>query len=75
MTYLAIPSALDRRLTTLAKQAHVAKNDYALHALEEFLEDQEDYFIALAQSERIEKGLERVYSYEEVLKELGCCKQ
>lgn len=71
MTYLTIPDELDERLTALAEKAHVPKNEYALHALEEFLEDQEDYLIALARSERIEKGIDKTLSFEEVLKELN----
>lgn len=71
MSYLVIPDEIDKRLAALAAKAHISKDEYALQALEEFLEDQEDYLIALAQSDRIEKGLERTYSYEEVLKELG----
>jgi RHH-type rel operon transcriptional repressor/antitoxin RelB len=71
MTYLTIPDALDKRLAALAAKAHVPKNEYALHALEEFLEDQEDYLIALSRSERIEKGIDKPLSFEEVLKELN----
>ena len=43
--------------------------------LEEYLEDQEDYLIALARSERIEKGLDKPLSFEEVLKELNLDKE
>lgn len=70
MTYLAIPDDLDKRLAELAAKAHVSKDEYALQALEEFLEDQEDYLIAVSRLERIEKGLDKTLSYEEVLKEL-----
>jgi RHH-type rel operon transcriptional repressor/antitoxin RelB len=71
MTHLTIPDELDKRLSALAEQAHVPKNEYALHALEEFLEDQEDYLVALSRSERMEKGIDKPLSFEEVLKELG----
>ncbi len=71
MTYLAIPDELNKRLTALAEQAHVPKNEYAMQLLEEILEDQEDYLIALERSERIEKGIDKTLSLEEVLKELG----
>ena len=69
MTYLTIPDELDKRLAELAAKAHVPKDEYALHALEEFLDDQEDYLIALEISQRIEKGEEKTISYEEVLKQ------
>lgn len=69
MTHLVIPDELDKRLTALAKKAHVPKDEYALHALEEFLEDQEDYLIALEISHRVESGKEKTIPYEEVLKQ------
>lgn len=75
MTYLTIPDELDKRLAALAAKARVSKDTYALHALEEYLEDQEDYLIALARSERIEKGLDKPLSFEEVLKELNLDKE
>lgn len=71
MTYLTIPDELDKRLSSLAEKAHVPKDEYALHALEEFLEDQEDYLVALSRSERIEKGIDTPLSFEDVVKELG----
>ena len=74
MTYLSIPKDLDKRLTTFAEKAHVSKDEYALHALEEYLEDQEDYLNASTVMERVEKGIEKTYSFEEVLKELGLAK-
>jgi len=70
MTTLIIPDDLDKRLTALAKKAHVPKDQYALQALEEFLEDQEDYLLALARSERLDKGIDKAVSLEEALKEL-----
>ena len=69
MTYLTIPDELDKRLTALAAKARVSKDAYALHALEEYLEDQEDYLLALEISQRIEKGEEKTIPYEEVLRQ------
>lgn len=69
MTYLVIPDELDKRLAVLAEKAHVSKDEYALQALEEFLEDQEDYIQALEISQRIEKGEEKTIPYEEVLRQ------
>jgi RHH-type rel operon transcriptional repressor/antitoxin RelB len=70
MTYLAIPDDLDRRLTAVAAQIHIPKDEYALQLLESLLEDQEDYLIAQARLDRIEKGIDKTISFEEVLKEL-----
>jgi len=75
MTTLIIPDDLDKRLAALAEKAHVSKDQYFLQAFEEFLEDQEDYLEALEVSDRIEKGLEKTFSYEEVLKDLGLDKK
>lgn len=71
MTYLTIPDELDKRLRALAEKAHVPKDEYALHALEEFLEDQEDYLEALEISLRIETGEEKTIPFEKILKKYG----
>ncbi len=70
MTTLLIPEEMGKRLETLAERVHLPKDKYALQLLEEILEDQEDYLDALEISERIEKGLEKTFSYEEILKDL-----
>jgi RHH-type rel operon transcriptional repressor/antitoxin RelB len=69
MTYLTIPDELDKRLSTLAAKAHVSKDEYALHALEEYLEDQEDYLQALEISQRVERGEEKTIPYEDVIRQ------
>ena len=69
MTYLTIPDELDKRLAALAEKAQVPKDEYALHVLEEYLEDQEDYLLALEISQRIERGEEKTIPYEEVLRQ------
>lgn len=71
MTYLTIPDELDKRLTALAKKVHLSKDTYAAQLLEEILEEQEDYLIALERSERLEKGIDKALSLDEVLMELG----
>ncbi|MBV8709651.1 MAG: ribbon-helix-helix protein, CopG family [Acidobacteriaceae bacterium] len=61
---------LDARLDHLAKETGRTKSDYARQAIEEFLEDQEDYLLGIASLEqqqsrttlatlRKELGLER----------------
>jgi len=69
MTYLTIPDELDKRLSALAAKAHVRKDEYALHALEEYLEDQEDYLQALEISQRVERGEEKTIPYEDVIRQ------
>ena len=69
MTTLLIPGDMSKRLEALAAQAHVPKDEYALQLLEEILEDQEDYLIALARSERREKGIDEARPFEELIEE------
>lgn len=71
MTYLTIPHELDERLTVFAEKAGVPKDTYILRALVEFVEDQEDYLLALAAMERIERGEEKTIPFEEILKKYG----
>lgn len=61
---------IEKRLNHLAKETHRAKSFYIQRAVEEFLEDQEDYFLALAVQERIDAGKEKLYSWKEVQKML-----
>ena len=37
-------------------------------AIEEFLDDQEDYLIALTRMERLEKGIDKPVPFEEIVK-------
>lgn len=69
MAYLIIPDELDERLTILAAKTHVPKNKIALRGLLELIEDQEDYLVAVEVLQRIRSGEEKVYSYEEVMRE------
>jgi RHH-type rel operon transcriptional repressor/antitoxin RelB len=48
MFSLRIPKELNQRLENLAEQTGRSKAYYAKKALEKFLEDQEDYLLALA---------------------------
>jgi RHH-type rel operon transcriptional repressor/antitoxin RelB len=71
MPYLTISDELDRRIAALAEKAHVPKDEYVIQVLEEFLDDQEDYLIALTRLELIEKGIHKPIPFEVVLKKLG----
>lgn len=71
MNYIAIPEATNKRLQIWATQAHLSQDEYALQVLENFLDEQEAYSIALAQAERIDQGLDKTLSFDETLKDLG----
>ncbi len=67
MLSVRIPDQLENRLSELAQETNRSKSYYVQRALEEFLEDQEDYLIALARLE--EKGPN--ISLADAKKELG----
>lgn len=64
---LRLPPELDKRLTELAKKTHRSKSFYAREALENYIEDLEDYYLAKAVLEK--KG--QIYTLEEVEKMCG----
>lgn len=66
MTAVRLPRELQERLDNLAKQTHRSKSFYMKLALEQFLEDREDYLLAVA---RLEENNPRI-AYEDIRKEL-----
>ena len=64
-----ISRGLDERLEALAAKTGRRKSYYASKAIEQYLEDREDYLLAVAAYEE-SKG-KKTYSLEEVVKELG----
>lgn len=71
MMTVRLPENMDKRLSQLAKETHRSKSYYVKQALEEFLEEREDYLLALAAMERFEKGEEKAIPFEEILKKYG----
>lgn len=66
MIAVRLSKELDERLERFAHETHRSKSYYIRVALEKYLEDREDYMIAIA---RLEENNPRI-SYEEVRKEL-----
>lgn len=64
---LKVPEEMYNRLATLALKTHRTKSFYIREALNSYLEDLEDTYLAL---ERLEKP-GKIYSMTEVVKELG----
>lgn len=64
-----LPDDLEKRLNTLCAETHRAKSFYIRKALEEFLDDREDYLLALAVKERISAGKEKTYTLDEIKQE------
>lgn len=64
---LRLSPELDKRLTTLAKKTHRSKSYYAREAIEHYIEDLEDYYLAMSVLENPGK----IYTLEEVEKMCG----
>jgi len=67
MLSVRLSPKLEARLNRLAKRTGRTKAYYAKKAIEDFLEEQEDYFIALS---RLEEKLPGI-PLQEVVKKLG----
>lgn len=70
MLALRLSPEIEKRLEALARKTGRSKSYYAKRAIIEFLEDHEDYLLALGMLERLEHG-ESTISLEELEKRLG----
>lgn len=59
------------RLGQLAKKTDRSVSYYIEKAVEEFLEDREDYLLAVAELERVEKAGEETIPFSEILQKYG----
>jgi RHH-type rel operon transcriptional repressor/antitoxin RelB len=66
MIAVRLPKELDERLERVAHETHRSKSYYVRQALEQYLEDKEDYLLAVA---RLEEKNPRI-SLDEALKQL-----
>ncbi len=71
MRSIRIPASIDSRLDALAKKTGRTKTYYIQEMIRTSLADLEDYYLADAISERVRSGAEKVYSLEEVERDLG----
>ena len=67
MLTLRLPKQIEERLERLARRTERTKSYYAKLAIQEFLDDQEDYLIAM---HRLQRSLQDV-PLEEVERRLG----
>ncbi|MBU4267653.1 MAG: ribbon-helix-helix domain-containing protein [Acidobacteria bacterium] len=67
MIAVRIPIDVEKKLAQLAARTHRTKSYYVRKAIEEFLEDEADYLLAM---ERIQKNNPRI-SLDELEKKLG----
>ena len=62
---------IDRRLAHLAKETGRTKSFYVRQAVLDHLDDLEDAYLGAAVLERVRLGKERVFTTEQVRKDLG----
>ncbi len=71
MLTLQLPSDIEEKLDALTKETGQSKSFYIIEALSFYLEELEDIHHGEKVLQRIIDGKERVYSIEEVERELG----
>ncbi len=71
MIALRLPPEVEERLEALAKATGRSKSFYVREALLEHLDDMEDAYLAAATLERVRLGKERVFTTEQLRKDLG----
>lgn len=70
-TSIRLDPETEQRLDHLATQTGRTKAYYLRELVTKGLEDLEDYYLAAATMERVRKGEERVFTLEEVERDLG----
>ena len=70
-TSLRLDLVIEQRLERLAAQTGRTKAYYLRELITSGLDDLEDYYLAATTMERVRKGDEKVYSAEQVRKDLG----
>jgi RHH-type transcriptional regulator, rel operon repressor / antitoxin RelB len=70
-TSIRLAPEIEQRLDFLSTQTGRTKAFYLRQIIENGLDDLEDYYLAADVMERIRKGEERVFTLEEVERDLG----
>ncbi|HEY4172850.1 MAG TPA: ribbon-helix-helix protein, CopG family [Rhodopila sp.] len=70
-TSVRLDAAIEQRLDHLAARTGRTKAFYLRELIETGLQDLEDYYLAAATMERVRNGEERIYSLDEVERDLG----
>ena len=70
-TSIRLPPAIEKRLNALAAKTGRSKAFYLREIIANGLEDAEDYYLASQVLERVRQGKERVFTLEEVERDLG----
>ncbi len=70
-TSVRLPNEIEERLDLLAKSTKRSKAFYIREAIINRLDDLEDYYLASEVMENVKQGKERIYSSDDIRKELG----
>ncbi len=70
-TSIRLAAEMEQRLDFLAAQTGRTKAFYLRELIERGIEEMEDYYLAAEVLERVRKGEEKVYSAQQVRKDLG----
>jgi RHH-type rel operon transcriptional repressor/antitoxin RelB len=70
-TSIRLAAETEQRLDFLAAQTGRTKAFYLREVIERGIEEMEDYYLAADVLERVRKGKEKVYSTQQVRKDLG----
>ncbi|MGL4870143.1 MAG: type II toxin-antitoxin system RelB family antitoxin [Aeromonas veronii] len=71
MLAIRLPSEIEERLAHLAQETGRTKTYYAREAILTHLEDLEDYYLAERVMDKVRKGEERLFSLDDVERDLG----
>lgn len=71
MLAIRLPEDLEKRLADMARRTGRTKTFYAREAIEQHIEDLEDYYLGMDALQRVRDGAEPVYSLDEVKHDLG----
>jgi RHH-type rel operon transcriptional repressor/antitoxin RelB len=70
-TSIRLESSLEKRLDALARRTGRTKAYYLRELIKNGIDELEDYYAASATMERVRKGEEKIYSADEVRRDLG----
>lgn len=70
-TSIRLSPETEKRLNNLAARTGRSKAFYLRHAIEDYLDDMEDYYLAADVLKRVRRGGEETYSAKQVRQELG----